>query len=195
MIATTYTGYTVVKTAGLPVPFEDARRQLRLDDSQVEDQYYKFVLLALCDDVERTYNHAMLTQTVTETHSSFPYMSSDPLRLAIFPGIAVTSVSYIDSAGATQTLSNTLYSVATNSAGMFIVMKVDQAWPTDLAIRPDAVTVVYTAGYGTNPSFVPAAMRLAILNKLGKMDANREDAVSEKVTASDILLQAFYRYK
>jgi uncharacterized phiE125 gp8 family phage protein len=191
----TYTGHSITKSKVLPVPFEDARRQLRLDDLAQDDEYVQMLVAALCDDIERVFEVAMITQTVVEKHFQFPTFANGPLSLLIRPGIAVTSITYIDSAGASQTFDSADYDVTTTNAGMFIIPKVSSEWPTDLAIRPDAVTITYTAGYGTTPTSVPGAMRLAVLNRLGKFDANREDAVSEKVTASDILLQPFYQFK
>lgn len=191
----TYTGHSIVKSADLPVKIESARMQLRLDDNAADDDYVQMVVRALCDDVERVYNVAMLTQTVVEKHCAFPIGANAPLYVLIKPGVSVTSIGYIDSEGDAQVLSDSSYDVVTNSSGMYIVPKVDFEWPTDLSARPDAVTVTYVAGYGAGPSSVPPAMSLAILNKLGKMDANREDPVSEKVTASDVLLHPFYQFK
>lgn len=192
MIAPTYTGFSMSKPTTMPVSLTEAKRQLRLDEITADDDHVRTLIHALCDNVERTYQHAMITKTITEYHRSFPCYSTDALFLSVRPGISVTSVSYIDSAGATQVFSSSDYTVNTSSKGMFIIPDFDAVWPTDLAIRPDAVTVVYQAGYGTDTNNIPASMRLAILNLIGKHDANREDAVSEKITASDILLAPFF---
>ena len=191
----TYTGHTTTKSLVLPIPFEDARRQLRLDDLAQDDDHVRMVSAALCDDIERTFSIAMLTQTVVETHSAFPVKSNLPLWVAVRPGISVTSVAYIDSDGASQTFSASNYEVTTTSRGMFVIPKVTSEWPSDLSVRPDAVTITYQAGYGTAPTNVPLAMRLAVLNRLGRFDADREDGVQEKVTASDVLLHPFYQFK
>lgn len=191
----TYTGHSITKSKVLPVPFEDARRQLRMDELAQDDEYIQMVVAALCDDIERIFGIAMITQTVVEKHSAFPLYGNDPLRLLIRPGVSVTSVAYIDSDGNSQTFAASNYDVTTNSSGMFIIPKVNSEWPSSLAIRPDAVTVTYVAGYGAGPASVPPAMRLAVLNRVGKFDANREDAVSEKISASDVLLHPFYQFK
>lgn len=192
MIAPTYTGFSMSKPTTMPVSLTEAKRQLRLDEITTDDDHVRLLIQGVCDNIERTYQHAMITKTITEFHSAFPCFSTDALLLSVRPGIAVTSVSYIDSAGATQVFSSSDYTVKVSSQGMFIVPDVDAVWPTDLAIRPDAVTIVYTAGYGTDTNSIPASMRLAVLNLIGKYDANREDAVTEKTAASDILLASFF---
>lgn len=191
----TYTGHTRTKSEVLPVPFEDVRRQLRMDDLVQDDDHIRMIAMAVCDDIERQYNAALITQTIVEKHSAFPAKSETPIWVAIRPGLSVTSVAYIDSDGASQTFSSSDYDVSTTERGMYVIPKVDKDWPTDLAVRPDAVTITYQAGYGTIPTNVPAAIRLAVLNRVGKYDADREDAVSEKATASDSLLHAFYQFK
>jgi hypothetical protein len=191
----TYTGHTITKSNVLPVVFEDARRQLRLDDLSQDDDHVRMVTAALCDDVERVFSVAMITQTVVEKHSAFPLLSTTPMYVLFRPGVSVTSITYLDCDGDSQTFSDTLYEVVVSEDSMFIIPKVTSEWPSELATRPDAVTITYQAGYGAGPSSVPGAMRLAILNRLGKMDADREDPVSEKITASDVLLHPFYRFK
>ena len=193
-IQPTYTGLTIAKTSELVVSLDDAKRQLRLEDSTHYDPHIRVMIGSVCDHIERLYSVAILTQTVTETHSAFPMLSTEPLYMHIKPGVSVTSVSYIDSDGATQTFSSSNYETKTNSRGLFIIPKVTSEWPTDLAVRPDAVTVVYQAGFGATAANVPSSMKMAILNVIGKLDASREDPVSEKITASDILLSPFFHY-
>jgi uncharacterized phiE125 gp8 family phage protein len=191
----TYTGVTLTKLNDLPVAFDDVRRQLKLDDIAQDDDLIRLYVSALCEQVERLYSVAMLTQTVVETHSSFPINGNQEIVLSIRPGQTVSSIQYIDANGTTQTFSSSKYTSYANSKAFFVVPNVDYEWPIDTAIRPDAVRITYTAGYGTSPSNVPAAMRLGILNMVGKMDANREDMIQEKINASDILLLPFFQFR
>lgn len=70
------------------------------------------------------------------------------LRLPRPPLISVSSIQYVDTAGATQTLDDSLYQVDHNHEPGLIVPDFGQVWPTTRDGTPNAVTVTYLAGYG-----------------------------------------------
>ncbi len=194
MIAPYFTSLEIAKATTMPVTLVDAKRHLRLDEITEDDDYVRTLIYAVSDMIERQYNVALITKTVTEYHSAFPMLSTDPLRLHIAPGVAVTSVHYTNEDGTLTEFASSKYTTGKGSRDMFLLPLPDYEWPTDVIQSPTAVKVVYTAGYGVEPSAVPASVRLAILNMIGKFDANREDAVSEKTTASDRLLSSFFHF-
>jgi uncharacterized phiE125 gp8 family phage protein len=49
----------------------------------------------------------------------------------------------------------------------------DTSWPTDVAVRSNAVRMTYTVGWATNA--IPFDVKLAILMTVAKFDANRGD--------------------
>jgi uncharacterized phiE125 gp8 family phage protein len=191
----TFTGVTITKSANLPVAFDDVRRQLRLDDIAQDDELIQLYVSATCDQIERLYSVAMLTQTIVETHSQFPEVGDQAISLSIRPGLSITSIQYIDSIGATRTINPIAYRSYANSRSFVVMPAYGYEWPIDLTVQPDAVRITYTAGHGDTPATVPAAMRLAILNIVGKVDANREDMVQEKINASDVLLSPFFQFR
>jgi len=194
MIAPTFTSLDISKATTMPVTLTEAKRQLRLDEITEDDDHVRTLIYAVSDHIERQYNVALITKTVTEYHSAFPSLANDPLRLHIAPGIAVTSVHYTNEDGTLTEFDSSKYTTGKGTRDMFLVPKPDYEWPTDAIQKPDAVRVIYTAGYGVDPQSVPPAVRLAILNLVGKFDANREDSVSEKTTASDRLLASFFHF-
>lgn len=79
------------------------------------------------------------------------------------PVQSVTSISYIDGAGATQILAANQYKLAKADTGeWFIEPAYGVSWPT---VRNEmaAISVRFVAGYGSNPGDVPEALRHAIL--------------------------------
>jgi len=100
---------------------------------------------------------ALLTQTIVE---KFPYFASD-MELRWAPVQSVTSVTYLDSNGATQTLATSVYELGHKLGVGHIRLKYGQVWPATRA-HPDAVTVTYVAGYGDDRHDVPNPIRQAV---------------------------------
>lgn len=195
MTMNTYTGYKVTtESAKLPIPLEDARLQLRLDEMAHDDAYVEALIYAQCSYVESQYSCALLSKTIEEYHSVFPGMSTESLWLRIAPFQSVTSVKYIDSTGTEITWSSSEYDTKVYKSGAFIIPKVTYVWPTDLAIRPDAVKITYEAGYGATPSTLPHFVKLGILARVGRAYTQREDPLSSGTSYSDVLLHPLYRF-
>lgn len=74
---------------------------------------------------------------------------------------SVTSITYVDSAGATQTLSSGLYTVDTYREPGMIVPAFGQSWPGSRGHVND-ITVTYKAGYGIGDADADTANGLAI---------------------------------
>ena len=105
------------------------------------------------------------------------------------PLSSFTSITYTDTAGASQTLASTVYTV--NSSGIFprVYLAYGQTWP---AVRdiPDAVTYNYIAGYGSTAASVPHSIKQAVKVMIEKLYLRDPDmAVAEKLmrAASDLL--------
>jgi len=92
------------------------------------------------------------------------------------PLISVTSIDYIDEAGASQTVPSADYKVDTKSAPARIVLNDDKAWP-DIDNVPNAVTITYLAGYGDGRLDVPEPIRQAIRLMVAHFYENRESTV------------------
>lgn len=88
------------------------------------------------------------------------------------PLVSVTSLNYLDSSGASQTLATSAYVVTTGLYG-----KIDPAYGTTWPIyrvQPGAVTIRYVAGYGAAAD-VPATIKAAILLYVAYLFVNRGD--------------------
>ena len=193
---TTYRSYQVtVPNTELAVTIERARQHLRNEDLHYDDDYLRGLIRAAADMVERTYGLALLTQTVKQYHTAFPCATDQPLLLRIAPLTTVTSIQYVDSAGATQTWTSAEYTSGSFNSAHFIIPKTTYNWPTDVNTDlPNAVTVTYQAGYGAKPSTIPPLIQSALLLIITDLYENRGDAVRNMPTASERLLQSFYRF-
>lgn len=91
-------------------------------------------------------------------------------RLPVAPVTSITSATYVDAAGDSQTLANTVYELRADGLVSSVVLKFGQSWPT---IQPGSrVTVTAVAGFATAPPEIVSA----ILLRVGKIySAGRAD--------------------
>lgn len=114
---------------------------------------------------------AYISQSITWTLDDFQEVF-EPFRP---PLISVTTLKYIDTAGAQQTLDASNYVVDTESEPGRIYEAFTTTWPS---IRGDrnSVEIIYTAGYGTTAATVPQNIKQAMLLLIGHWFENRETA-------------------
>lgn len=103
----------------------------------------------------------------------------DLSRLPEAPVSSITSITYLDTSGASQTLSASVYEFRGDGIEAGIVLKPDQTWPAkQLNSR---ITVTAAVGYATAPD----AITLALLLLIGVWYDNRA-SVTVGVTAAEL---------
>jgi uncharacterized phiE125 gp8 family phage protein len=148
-----------------PVSLAEAKAHLRLDSSD-DDGLLAGYILAARRFAEGYIRGAIITQTHDYTVDyCWPLVWAgdycrERIELPLHPVQSVTSVSYVDENGATQTLSNALYTVHTSGPVAHIEKAYNASWP---AVRyvPEAITVRFVCGY--LPEKVPDEIRTSIL--------------------------------
>ncbi len=105
----------------------------------------------------------VLTSTWAESFDEWPY----PIVLAKRPVASISSITYLDSSGATQTLSSTYYTFDANRVMPTVFWKPNYSLPT-LSTSDDVnrVTVTYIAGAAALS--VPVLIKQAIKLKAGE---------------------------
>lgn len=154
-----------------PVGSAEAKAHSRISLSD-EDTLIDALIVAARQMAEQVTNRALITQTWKLYLDEFP--SGDCIDLPYSPLQSVTSVSYIDTDGATQTFSNTLYDIDTISEPGRLVLKPDSQWPDTKLGQVNAVTITYIVGYGDDAEDVPEPIKLAIKFLVGHWFENRE---------------------
>jgi uncharacterized phiE125 gp8 family phage protein len=96
-----------------------------------------------------------------------------PLPLA--PLVSVTSITYVDAQGATQTVASVDYQVLDGPAGA-VQPAYGKAWPSPRS-QARACAITFTAGYGAAAAAVPAPLIVAAKLLVGHLYMNREAAV------------------
>lgn len=149
-----------------PLTAAEAREFCRVDDDS-QDSTLDMCIKAARERIENDTSRALVTQTLRVTMDAFPcaadrtYASEnlniEAIQVPRPPLVSVTSITYVDTDGATQTLSASRYTVDTYSEPGRIVPAYGYSWPSTRDI-PNAVTIVYVAGYTTTN--IPARAKL-----------------------------------
>ncbi len=150
------TRITVEPTAE-PVTVEEAKRNADIDDLYFNDDVLRWITRAR-KQVEHDARISLMTQTIEQTVDQFP--CNGIIELLAPPMVSVTSVTYVDTAGDTQTLATSVYDVDAIRTPGNVRLKYDQSWPNTQG-GYDEVVITYVAGYAS-ASVVPEAAKDAI---------------------------------
>lgn len=129
-----------------------------------DDTYITSLIKSARTRIETETGRALCTQSWDYILDAFP-CGNDPIVLPLPPVSAVDSITYLDTAGATQTLASSHYVVDDTDVTCRVSLAYGYYWPATLP-RANAVTVNFTTGYGAAaavPDGIKAAMRMAML--------------------------------
>lgn len=152
--------------ASEPVTSDQVKAQCRIDDT-ASDTLITRLIGAARAAVESRCGIRLITQTLAIKCDQF----GDLCRIPVGPVQSVSSVQYVDSNGATQTLATSVYELRAEGLDAAIVLKYGQSWPSIQLGSRVVVTVV--VGYST----VPPELVQAVLLLIGGWFENREESV------------------
>jgi uncharacterized phiE125 gp8 family phage protein len=154
-----------------PITLAELKIQCSLTDSSL-DALLTNCIKAARAKAENYTGAAIVTQTWDQTLDAWP---DDAIEILKPPATAITSITYRDAAGTTQTLSSALYSLDTATFPGWVLPKFGTSWPaTDGSAN--AITLRYVTGYA-DASAVPGDMRLWLLMTAAYFVAQREAIV------------------
>lgn len=126
-----------------------------------DDTYIATLILVATQCIEHETRRALINRSFTLQLEGFP--AGGEIILPRSPLSTVSSVTYTDAAGATQTLSASNYNTySVNGVGR-VVLKSTASWPTTQGTGALDVSVNFTAGYGATSASVPVALKQAVL--------------------------------
>lgn len=129
----------------LPVSVDDVRAYCDYEDNNRNGQFDAWIRAATAM-VEHDCEVALCSQTCK---LYLPWFR-DVIELRKPPVTSVSSITYLDSNGASQTLSASVYSVNLKRWPPRIRLADGQTWPTTQDYTDNAVTVTFVAGFGTS---------------------------------------------
>jgi uncharacterized phiE125 gp8 family phage protein len=141
--------------ASEPVSLATLKTHLRVE-SDDENTLLNTYITAARSYVESYCGVPLVTRSITAKCDCFADFASVPM----VPLGVVSGITYVDEAGAGQTLSTAVYEVRSDGLDASIVLKYGQQWPSIQA--GSRITVATAVGYATVPEAIVAALLLLI---------------------------------
>ena len=139
-----------------PLTTAEAKQHFRVDHDE-EDSLIDRCVTTARQQVESFTRRALINTTFTLKLDAFPHQIRPPRS----PLSSVSSVTYLDTNGDSQTLSTDVYGVDTDTEPGRIYLKYNQVWPDTREIE-NAVTVTFVAGYGSATTSIPTNLLSAV---------------------------------
>jgi len=137
-------------------------------DTDADDTVIGQMITAARIWAEEFTGRSFVTQTITAKSDYF----QDSMQMPQSPLASVTSITYLDQDGATQTLDSSYYNVDTTSEPGLVTLAYDYSWPSIQTVH-HAVTITHVSGYG-EASDVPSKFKVALMMLVANMDCHRE---------------------
>lgn len=167
-----------------PVTLDEIKSHLRIDFKD-DDAYLSSCVRAARTWVEGQTKRGIMDQTWDYTIDyAWPWKyGGTRIDLPLNPVASITSISYVDSDGATQTLASNQYTAQTRTHDSYIVPAYGVTWP-DVRWVPDAVTVRFVAG---SSSDIPDDLQRAVMILAGHYYEVRETAVDAPMAVEALI--------
>lgn len=171
-----------IAPAAEPLTLKEAKAHLRIDTTH-EDEKINGLIQAARIMAESYTQRQLITATYTMKINDFP-SGEGAIYLPRTPIGSVSSIQYIDANIDTQTLGTDVYEVLSDDTSASIVLKPGALWPNAQFEKYEAVTITFTAGYGSASTDVPQTVRSAMCLIIGNLFENREEAVIGTISSS-----------
>ena len=113
------------------------------------------------------------------------------MPLPLSPVSAVVSVSFFDTSNVQQILDAGVYDLFADARGAYVARRSGQSWPATFR-RADAVSIIFTAGYGAAAD-VPEPIRQAILLIVQRLFDGADTSIDVAIDRTVQALIAPYR--
>jgi uncharacterized phiE125 gp8 family phage protein len=165
-----------------PVSLEMVKQHLRIDADD-DDTYIDELIGGARELVETNSGLQLVKATYNYYFDHFPASSITPIEVKHSPLISVTSITYIDTDGTSQTWSNSEYELDLYSFPSRILPSYSYSYPATRH-QLNAVTVQATVGYQTQ-SVVPRKAKQAVMLLVEHWYRNRSP-VEVGVTSNEV---------
>lgn len=183
-VASSYRSLVVVTASGTgdrPVSVADAKDHLRIVDTSEDDAYVGELVDAAttwCEDYcDRTFADKQYTVAFDDFFGTRIELPRPPVRLNAVSSGATVTISFVDTGGATQTLTfaesgTQEFRLDSDHVPALVYPLYLQVWPS-VRLDDKAVQITYLAGYG-GAANVPTPARHAIKMLVGHWYLSRE---------------------
>lgn len=177
------TGLTLVTAPAVEVvTAAQVKSHARIDTTADDTHLSSFLIPAARRHLESAYNLAMVNQTWDLALDEFPNDPDRPIWIPRYPLVSITSITYVDTAGASQTWASSKYRVDTAHRPGRVTPAYGETWPSTRD-QTGAVVVRFVAGHGAAATDVPEVMRLAVMAYVAHLYAHRELVTDQSLGA------------
>jgi uncharacterized phiE125 gp8 family phage protein len=163
----------VVPPSGEPLTLAEAKVYLRLTDDDTSQDSLIIDSIAAARELAELYcGRSFMQQDWSLTLDGF----AQRIELPKPPLISVISMKYLDAGGVQRTLDPSSYRMVKGSPG-YIEPAYQAVWPILRGITAQ-VEIVYRAGYGTDPTSLPAVAKRAMLQLVATLFEERGETVT-----------------
>ncbi len=160
----------ILPPAQEPVSLADAKAHLRVDVPD-DDALISRLIAGARSEIERGLGRALITQTWTWWLDAWPPGHAVPLPLS--PVQSIEQIRIYTADDTFSLLPANGYLLDGQGSPPRLIRRGSLAWPQ--TTRPgNGIAVDFTAGHGTQPADVPAALRIAVLVLVGHWYENRQ---------------------
>jgi uncharacterized phiE125 gp8 family phage protein len=161
-----------------PVTVAEAKAHLRVDSAD-DDALITALIVAARQGAEHITGRALMPQTWELALDGF----KDVIGLQKAPLTSITSIKYLDTAGALQTMSASDYLLDSHSEPARVMPAYGTSWPSTRD-QANAVLIRFIAGYA-DAATVPQEIKQWMLLRIGMLYENRE-SVATGVTLTEL---------
>lgn len=177
----------------LPLTLDEAKAQAVID-YDYDDVFIMACIAAATGDIDGVngwLGRALITQTWELRLDRFPSKIKVPLP----PLQSVTSITYVDLEGATQTLDPNHYTVLSGREPAEIWPAYGVCWPATRCV-PEAVSVRFVAGYGDSQDAIPDLIKHWLKLRVATLLEHREEVITGTIiTANPSLMNMLESYR
>jgi uncharacterized phiE125 gp8 family phage protein len=165
----------VTPPAADPITVAAFKEHARIDHADEDDRIEAYIKAATAlVDGPHGIGVAMVTQTWRLTLDGFPCQN---FAMPLGPVRSISSITYVDTAGTTQTLAAEAYTLLTDADPEILSPVYGTTWPACRAV-PGAFKITFSAGFG-DPADVPADLRQAVYMMAAHWYHDREGRAEE----------------
>lgn len=191
------------------IPLAEAKEYLRVDQSD-EDTIINRQVRSAESLVKNYLNQSLKNETYTYTLDNWPCPErdvwwdgvrdgainqltgdADYIDLPWGPFVNVTNFETIDDSDTSYTFASSNYKVDSTSKHGRVSLAEGAVWPATVLRSNSGIVITFTAGFGTDDSDVPEAIRQGVLETLGALYERRGDAFTGLPAAALNLLETY----
>lgn len=163
-----------------PLTLQEAKAHLRETQTETHNDLLITALIKVAREAaEARLQRTLLTTTWQRTLDCFP-SRNDPVELHMPRVIAVTSVQYVAPDGVLTPMDQAAYELEPSAEPGLLLPAYNTSWPAT-RVRPGAVQIQYTAGYGATADKIPTPIVQWIKLALTDLYENRTRSAERPV--------------